>query len=110
MVDNIGERIASLNAEFKSFRTEVLKDNDYIKGKVDKIVEALPEKVDRQYCQERREKLHERVTEVEKNGRRDELLKRIRALEQKTPAIIQSVVLAIMTAVLTAAAVKVWMP
>lgn len=105
-MSEIGERIASLEAEFKSFRNEVLKDNDYIKGKVDKILETLPLKVDRPYCQERHEVLRGKLEEVSKNGRWEDVLKRIRALEQKTPAIIQQVVLAIMTAVLTAVAVR----
>jgi len=110
MSDNIGERIAGLEAEFKSFRQETLKDNAYIRAKLDLIVDSLSQKVDRVHCQARHEKLADRIAVAEKNGHREEILKRIRMLEQKTPAIVQQVVLAVMTAILTAAAVKVLMP
>ena len=106
MSDQIGERIASLEAEFKSFRHEMLKDTAYIRGKVDDIADSLSQKVDRPYCQERHEKLGDRVSELEKNGKHIELLKRIRRLEQKVPVIVQQVVLAVMTAILTATAIK----
>ncbi len=93
----IGERIASLEAEFKSFRHEMLRDNEYIRKKLDTITTLLPQKVDRPHCQVRHEK---------QNGRRDELVKRIRAVEQRTPAIIQQIGVAIITVVLTAAAMS----
>lgn len=105
-MSEIGERIASLEAEFKSFRHEMLKDTQYIMDKLDTIADSLSQKVDRPYCRERHEKLSEKVGELEKNGKREELLKRIRQLEQKTPVIVQQVVLSVITAVLTVVAMK----
>lgn len=93
MTDNIGERIASLEAALKSFRHEMLKDNEYLRDKVDSIVTLLSRKVDRAYCYERHGKLDERLGEAEKDGKHSELEKRIRALELKAPAIIQQIVL-----------------
>lgn len=106
MADNIGERLASLETAFDGFRNQMLTDNEYIKNRVDKIVEALPLKVDRPYCQDRHEKLQDRIAEAEKNGGKEEILKRLRELEQQTPVIVQNIVLAVMTAVITAVAIK----
>lgn len=77
MSNQIGERLAGVEAEFRSFRHEMLKDNDYIKKKLDTIVETLTSKVDRPYCLDRH----------------DTLNSRLRTLEQKAPAIIQQIVL-----------------
>ena len=109
-MSDIAERMASLESAFESFRSEVSKDNEYIKRRVDKIVGTLPLKVDRQYCEEKHAVLRDKLEEATKNGYKEELLKRVRALEQRTPAIIQQVVVAIMTAVLTVVAVKMWVP
>lgn len=106
MADQVGERLAGIEAAFKGFRNETLKDNAYIRAKLDIIVDSLSQKVDRPFCQERHEKLGDKISELEKNGRRDDLLKRIRSLEQRTPAIVQQVVIAVIVAVLTAAAIK----
>ena len=102
----IGERIASLEAEFKSFKHETLKDNTYIRDKLDVIIGLLPQKVDRSYCQTRHEKQDDRINEVEKNGKYEKLIERVRELEQRTPAIIQQIGVAIITVVLTAAAMS----
>jgi len=106
VANNIGERIASMEAAFNGFRNEVLKDNVYIRGKLDAIAESLSEKVDRPYCQGRHEKLEDKVSVLEKNGKRDEIMKRIRMLEQRAPAIVQQVGVAVITAILTAVAVR----
>lgn len=106
MTDNVGERTAGLEAAFKSFRTETLKDMEYIRNKLDAIADSLSRKVDRPYCQDRHEKTDRRVMELEKNGKREEIMKRIRMLEQRAPAIVQQAVVAIITAILTATAVK----
>ena len=106
MTDNTGERIASLEATLKIFRNETQRDNLYIRSKLDAIADSLSQKADRSYCQARHEKLDDRIVEVEKNGKREETLKRIRILEQKTPAIIQNAVLAVTIAVLTAIAIQ----
>ena len=92
---NIGERIASLEAEFKSFRNETLKDNEYIRQKLDYIANLLSEKVDRAYCHTRHEKLDEKVGELGKDGKYTSLEERLRELEQKAPAIIQQIVLGV---------------
>ena len=99
MSDNIGERIAGLEAEFKSFRNETLKDNEYIRNKLDYIANLLPEKVDRAYCHTRHEKLDEKVGELNKNGKYTVLEERLRELEQKAPAIIQQIVLVLSTGI-----------
>ena len=99
---NIGERIAGLEAEFKSFRNETLKDNTYIRQKLDYIANLLPEKVDRPYCHTRHEKLDEKVGGLEKDGRYTTLDERLRELEQKAPAIIQQIVLVLSTGVVMA--------
>ena len=85
MAENIGERVASLEAALKSFRHEMLKDNDYIKKKLDKIADTLTEKVDRPYCLDRHEKVNSRL----------------RTLEQKAPAIIQQIVLVLSMGIVT---------
>ena len=96
---NIGERIASLEAEFKSFRNETLKDNEYIRNKLDFIANLLPEKVDRSYCHTRHDKLDEKIGELDKDGRYTALEERLRELEQKAPAIIQQIVLVLSTGI-----------
>lgn len=102
MTDNVGERIAGLEAAFKSFRNEMLKDTEYIRNKLDSIADSLSQKVDRPYCQDRHEKLDNKVGSLEKNGKHEELLKRIRVLEQKAPAIIQQIVLVLATGLMMA--------
>jgi len=85
---NIGERIASLEAEFRGFRSEMLKDNEYIKRRLDTIVDGLSSKVDRSYCYERHNKLDDVIGE----------------LRIKTPAIIQTIVVALTTGLVMALA------
>ncbi len=106
MTDNIGASLAGLEASFKSFRNETLRDIKYIRDKVDTIAASMGNKVDRPHCQDRHEKIDHRIVELEKNGRREEIMKRIRLLEQKTPVIVQQVVVAAITAILTATAVR----
>ena len=96
MVD-IGERIASLEAEFKSFRNETLMNNAYIRQKLDDIANLLPQKVGRPYCQTRHEKLGETIREIEKNGKYEKLAEKVEELQQRTPAIIQQIVLVFAT-------------
>jgi len=106
MAENVGERIASLEAAFKGFRNEMLNNNEYVRSKLDTIANSLSQKVDRPYCQDRHEKTDDRIVELEKNGKREEIMKRIRTLEQKTPVIVQQVVVAVITAILTATAIR----
>ncbi len=93
MTDQIGERIASLEAEFRSFRQEMLKDNQYIKSKLDKIEEGLSNKVDREYCLNRHDRLDKQVEEAEKS---------IRALERQAPAVVKEIVLVLSTGIVMA--------
>ena len=99
---NIGERIAGLEVGLKSFRHEMLKDNEYIRNKLDFIVNLLPEKVDRSYCYERHDKLDEKVSELEKDGKYEKLTEKVNKLEQKTPVIIQQIVLVLSTGIVMA--------
>lgn len=102
MTDNIGERIAGLEVGFKSFRDEMLKDNEYIRTKLDAIAESLTNKVDRSYCYERHDRLDEKVGELEKNGKYEKLAEKIGELEKKTPVIVQQIVLVLSTGVVMA--------
>ena len=99
MTDNVGERIAGLEAAFKGFRNEMLKDTEYIRNKLDAIADSLSQKVDKPYCQDRHEKLNGKVAELGKNNKHSELEKRVRTLEQKVPAVVQQIVLVLSTGV-----------
>ena len=79
--ENIGERIAALEAEFKSFKGQILSDNQYVKERLDKIIEILGGKVDKVNCQSKHEKIDERLTTFDKSN----------------PAIIQSIIVALTT-------------
>lgn len=103
MDTNIGERLAGIEAAFNSFRHEILDDNKYIRDKLDTIADSLSQKVDRTYCQDRHEKLGDKVADLEKDGKHDKLEKRIRALELKAPAIIRDIVLVFSTGTVMAA-------
>ena len=102
MTDNIGERIAGLEVGLKSFRHEMLKDNAYIREKLDFIVNLLPEKVDRSYCYERHDKLDEKVGELERDGKYEKLAEKVGELEKKTPVIVQQIVLVLSTGIVMA--------
>jgi len=79
--ENIGQRIAALEAEFKSFKEQILSDNQYVKEKLDKIIEILGSKVDKSNCQIRHEKIDERLTTFDKSN----------------PALIQTIIVALTT-------------
>ena len=79
--ENIGERIAALKADFKSFKEQILSDNQYVKERLDKIIEILGSKVDKTNCQAKHEKIDERLTTFDKSN----------------PAIIQSIIVALTT-------------
>lgn len=83
MPTDIGERIASLEAEFRSFKEQITTDNSYIKGKLDVIVAALSTKVGLE--------AYERET-----GRFNT---RIHNMEIRSPAIIRDIVLVLSTGV-----------
>ncbi len=89
----LGERIAALESSFNGFRDEMLSNNKYVRGKLDTITAALPDKVDRPYCQDQHEKLDDNLREIEKDGKHDKLTVRVEKLEQKAPAIVQYIVL-----------------
>lgn len=93
MPDNIGERIASLEAEFRAFRSEMTKDNEYIRQKLDYIADSLTEKVDKSDCNPKHEKL---------NGGYEKIVERITELEKKTPVIVQQIVLVLSTGIVMA--------
>ena len=79
--ENIGQRIAALEAEFKSFKEQILSDNQYVKERLDKIIEILGSKVDKTNCQAKHEKIDERLTTFDKSN----------------PAIIQTIIVALTT-------------
>ncbi len=93
----IGERISALEATVEGFMKETVSTNKYIRGKLDDIAEAMPDKVDRPYCQTRHEKLGETIREIEKNGKYEKLAEKVEELQQRTPAIIQQIVLVFAT-------------
>jgi len=72
----------SLELQFKRLDD----DNDYIKQKLDAILEILPGKVDNPACETR-------------HGGLD---KRVRRLEQSVPAVIQTIVIALTTGIVMA--------
>ncbi len=102
MADNLGERIAGLEVGFKSFRNETLKDNEYIRNRLDFIANLLPEKVDRAYCYERHDKLDEKVGELERDGKYEKLAEKIEELQKRAPAIVQYIVLVSVMGVVSA--------
>ena len=99
---DIGERLAGLEAEFKGFRNEILKDNAYIRDKLDQIASSLAEKVDRSYCLDRHNRLDEKIGELERNGKYTKLAEKVEELEKKTPAVIQTIVTALTTGMVMA--------
>lgn len=86
MPDNIGERIAGLEAEFKSFKEQILSDNSYIKGKLDVIVAALSTKVGLEAYERESGKFNSRIHDM----------------EIRSPAIVRDIVLVLSTGVVMA--------
>lgn len=86
MPDNIGERIAGLEAEFRSFKEQITTDNSYIKGKLDVIVAALSTKVGLEAYERETGKFNARLHDV----------------EIKSPAIIRDIVLVLSTGMVMA--------
>ena len=97
MTDNIGENVAALTASFNGFKAEVISNNKYVREKLDTITASLPNKVDRPYCQDRHEKLADKISEVEKDGKYEKIDERVGELEKKTPVIVQQIVLVFAT-------------
>jgi len=81
----IAERMASLEAGFEAFHNEVLKDNAYIKQKVDKILEELPKKVDRPYCLKRHEALRTKIDGSGEERQQGSLVEESQRLRTKNP-------------------------
>ena len=84
---NIGERVATLEAQFEAFQNHVTTNQRQIMDKLDKIEVAF---------ETRREKVNTKFAEIDK----------------KTPAIIQQIVLVLSTgsvAAIISAAVSYWM-
>ena len=65
MPDNIGERIAGLEAEFRGFKEQITTDNSYIKGKLDVIVTALSSKVGMEAYEREMGKFNTRIHDME---------------------------------------------
>ena len=101
-MSEIGERMAGMEAEFKSFRHEMLKDTSYIRDKLDTIADSLSQKVDRPYCRDRHENLDDRIIKLGGNNKHKELEKRVRTLEQRVPAVVQQIALVLSTGVVMA--------
>lgn len=82
----IGERIAGLEAEFRSFKEQITTDNSYIKGKLDVIVAALSTKVGLEAYERESNKFNTRL----------------HGMEVRTPVIVQQITLVLSTGVIMA--------